>query len=58
VRLVGFLAALAVFVLALPFHRTAQAYGNLLVADLLLLITLGWSLRSITGTQPPRVVAL
>jgi hypothetical protein len=44
-RLAGLVAALAVFALSLPFRRTAQAYGNLLIADLLLFATLGWQLR-------------
>ncbi len=39
------LAALAVFALALPFRRTAQAYGNLLIADVMLLFILGWQMR-------------
>ena len=42
----GLAVALGVFALALPFHRTAKAYGNLLAADLLLLATLGGWLMS------------
>jgi hypothetical protein len=41
----GLAAAIAVFSLALPFRRVAQAYGNLLAADVLLLAVLGWQLR-------------
>jgi hypothetical protein len=43
--MIGWLAlVIVVFALALPFRRVAQAYGNLLVADVLLLILLGWQL--------------
>jgi hypothetical protein len=44
-RLAALATVVFVFALALPFRRTAQAYGNLLAADLLLLVVLGLQLR-------------
>jgi hypothetical protein len=40
----GLALAIFVFALSLPWRRVAQAYGNLLAADLLLLFLLGWQL--------------
>jgi hypothetical protein len=37
-------SALVVFASAIPFLRPAQAYGNLLVASLMLLVILGWTM--------------
>lgn len=45
VLLASFWAMLLTLSLALPFRRTAQAYGNLLIAGMILLVILGWQLR-------------
>ncbi|MDR3637533.1 MAG: glycosyltransferase family 87 protein [Isosphaeraceae bacterium] len=51
--LIGGLAmAILVFGLSLPFRRVAQAYGNLLIADLVLLVLLGWQLYLAGRTLP------
>jgi uncharacterized membrane protein len=52
VLLAGLIAALSVFALSLPFRRTAQAYGNLLVAGLILLFLLGWHLMRTANPRP------
>lgn len=45
VLLASFWAMLLILSLALPFRRMAQAYGNLLIAGMILLVILGWQLR-------------
>ena len=50
-RVLGLVVAVVVFALSLPFRRTAQAYGNLVIADLLLMALFGWE---IVRTARPR----
>lgn len=52
ILVVGLAEAILVFSLALPFRRVAQAYGNLLIADLMLLFLLGWQLRRHPAAPP------
>jgi hypothetical protein len=47
IQVASLAVTLGVFALALPFRRSAQAYGNLLAADILLFFTLSWQLRQV-----------